>query len=271
MICAWIETSSAVVGSSAMIRLGLGAPAPARSPRAGACRRRTGAGSGRSAASARRDADLLAAARSPARAPRLRSSGRCVADRLDELAADRVQRIERGQRVLEDRADLAAADPAHRLVRADCRCAGRRAGSRPPAMRPGGSSRPMIAAPVSDLPAPDSPTTPSTSPGAIANEMSSTATSVPRRVGKLDAQVRCTSSSGSGIAIGSPQLRVQRIAQPVAEQVDRQHHDHQRRAGKDRDPPLARRTGSRCRRGSACRATAASAARRRRGTTASPR
>ena len=31
-------------------------------------------------------------------------------------------------------------------------------------MRPGGSSRPMIAMPVSDLPAPDSPTTPSTSP-----------------------------------------------------------------------------------------------------------
>ena len=37
----------------------------------------------------------------------------------------------------------------------------------PPAMRSGGSSRPMIAAAVSDLPAPDSPTTPSTSPGAI--------------------------------------------------------------------------------------------------------
>ena len=53
----------------------------------------------------------------------------------------------------------------------------------PPAMRPGGSSRPMMAAPVSDLPAPDSPTTPSTSPGAMSNETSSTATSVPRRVG----------------------------------------------------------------------------------------
>jgi hypothetical protein len=31
---------------------------------------------------------------------------------------------------------------------------------RPPAMRSGGSRSPMIAAPVSDLPAPDSPTTP---------------------------------------------------------------------------------------------------------------
>ena len=42
---------------------------------------------------------------------------------------------------------------------------------------------PMTAAPVSDLPAPDSPTTPSTSPGAISNEMSCTARSVPWRVG----------------------------------------------------------------------------------------
>lgn len=42
---------------------------------------------------------------------------------------------------------------------------------------------PMMAAPVSDLPAPDSPTTPSTSPRAISNETSSIATSVPRRVG----------------------------------------------------------------------------------------
>ena len=41
----------------------------------------------------------------------------------------------------------------------------------------------MIAMPVSDLPAPDSPTTPSTSPGAMAKDTSSTATSVPRRVG----------------------------------------------------------------------------------------
>jgi ELWxxDGT repeat protein len=32
---------------------------------------------------------------------------------------------------------------------------------------PGGSSSPMIADPVSDLPAPDSPTTPSTSPSLI--------------------------------------------------------------------------------------------------------
>ena len=40
----------------------------------------------------------------------------------------------------------------------------------------------MIAVPVIDFPAPDSPTTPSTSPGAMSKLTSSMATSVPRRV-----------------------------------------------------------------------------------------
>jgi len=38
-------------------------------------------------------------------------------DRLDQLAGDGVQRVERSQRILEHRADLPAADPAHRVVR----------------------------------------------------------------------------------------------------------------------------------------------------------
>src|SRR5260370_8394546 len=42
----------------------------------------------------------------------------------------------------------------------------------------------MMAARVSDLPAPDSPTIPSTSPAPIAKEMPSTAVTVPRRVAK---------------------------------------------------------------------------------------
>ena len=54
----------------------------------------------------------------------------------------------------------------------------------------------MIAAPVSDLPAPDSPTTPSTSPGAIVKLTSCTATSVPRRVGNSTRRFS-TASSGS--------------------------------------------------------------------------
>ena len=39
------------------------------------------------------------------------------ADRLDELAADRIQRIQRRQWILEHRADFAAAHFAHRFVR----------------------------------------------------------------------------------------------------------------------------------------------------------
>ena len=47
----------------------------------------------------------------------------------------------------------------------------------------------MTARPVIDLPAPDSPTTPSTSPGAMEKLMSSTAISVPRRVGNSNLEV----------------------------------------------------------------------------------
>ena len=86
------------------------------------------------------------------------------ADRLDELAADRVEGFEAGQRVLEDRADPSAADLPHLLVGQLVDAPSVEA-DLPPAMRPGGSSRPMIALPVSDLPAPDSPTTPKISPG----------------------------------------------------------------------------------------------------------
>src|SRR3954451_13449103 len=66
---------------------------------------------------------------------------------------------------------------------------------RPPATWPGGSSRPMMAAPVSDLPAPDSPTTPSTSPSPMVNEMPSTAVTVPRRPAKA---MRRSSTSSNG-------------------------------------------------------------------------
>ena len=66
----------------------------------------------------------------------------------------------------------------------------------PPPMRPGRSSSPMIAVPVSDFPAPDSPTTPSISPAATLNDTWSTAVSLPRRVSKTTLRSR-TSSSGA--------------------------------------------------------------------------
>ena len=48
--------------------------------------------------------------------------------------------------------------------------------TRPPATRPGGCSRPMIEKAVTDLPLPDSPTSPSVSPLRISNDTSLTAT-----------------------------------------------------------------------------------------------
>ena len=68
-ICAWVVTSSAVVGSSAIRMSRVGRPAPWRCRRAGAGRRSAGTDRRRSAAP---DAGCRprAAARSPARAPR---------------------------------------------------------------------------------------------------------------------------------------------------------------------------------------------------------
>src|SRR5882672_2824305 len=109
----------------------------------------------------------------------------------------------------------------------------------PAAMVPGDSSRPMIAVPVSDFPAPDSPTTPSTSPGAMEKLMPSTATSVPWRV-RNSIRKSFTSRIKRGSAASSTQLRIQRVAQPVAEQIHREHQRHQRDAGKYRDPPFPR-------------------------------
>ena len=115
MICAWIETSSAVVGSSATISLRLGGERQrdddALAHAAGELVRVLV-----DALLGRRDAGLLQQA--DGALARLGGADRQVRlDRLDQLLADGVERVERGQRVLEDRADVAAAHAAHRLVR----------------------------------------------------------------------------------------------------------------------------------------------------------
>src|SRR5690606_35527914 len=104
-----------------------------------------------------------------------------------------------------------------------------------------GSMRPITALPVIDLPAPDSPTTPSTSPCAMSSETSSTATSTPFRVGKTTRKLR-TERTGvlMDTSSASPQLRVQGIAQPIAEQIDRQHQCSKGDARKYDDPILSR-------------------------------
>ncbi len=106
-------------------------------------------------------------------------------------------------------------------------------------MRPGGSSRPMMAAPVSDLPAPDSPTTPRISPGAMSKEMSSSARSVPRRVGELDDQVldfeQAHRSAPGQRSRGFSASRSQSPSRFTDSAISDQHD-----AGEDGDPPLAR-------------------------------
>src|SRR5947209_8613447 len=97
----------------------------------------------------------------------------------------------------------------------------------PPPIRPGGSIRPMIAAPVSDFPAPDSPTTPSTSPSAMEKETPSTAVTVPRRAAK--AMRRFSTSRSCCRSVTMPARRGAVDAQPgidgVIEQVDHQVDD----------------------------------------------
>src|SRR6202166_1199580 len=115
----------------------------------------------------------------------------------------------------------------------------------PPAIRPGGSIRPITASPVTDFPAPDSPTTPSTSPLAMSKETPSMARSAWWRVTNSTLRLR-TERTGAVIrsaAWGLPRLSselwVERVAQPVAEQVDGQDQRRQRKAGEGDDPPLA--------------------------------
>src|ERR1700761_2211519 len=79
---------------------------------------------------------------------------------------------------------------------------------------------------------------PSVSPLATWILMCCTALTMPRRV--ANSTVRSlTSSSGSAVILSGPPLRIDQVAQAVAEQVEAEHRDHQRRAGKERDPPLS--------------------------------
>src|ERR1700722_18913281 len=115
----------------------------------------------------------------------------------------------------------------------------------PPHRRPGGSIRPITARPVTDFPAPDSPTTPSTSPLAMSKEMPSIARSALWRVTNSTPRLR-TESTGSVMWSDIPEwrrfsseFRIERIAQPVAEQIDREDQRREGNTRKGDDPPFA--------------------------------
>jgi predicted glycosyltransferase len=76
----------------------------------------------------------------------------------------------------------------------------------PPAMRPGASSSPMIENPVTDLPEPDSPTSPRIRPAVTVNETPSTARTVPAWVSKWVLRSR-TSRVGALIVSASGSSR----------------------------------------------------------------
>ena len=73
---------------------------------------------------------------------------------------------------------------------------------------------------------------PSVSPGAISNEMPLTACTVPRARPELDAQVL---DAEQRLSSAAPQLRVERLAQAVADQVEAEHGDDDRDAREDRE------------------------------------
>ena len=115
-ICAWIVTSSAVVGSSAISSFGSHGE-----------RHRDHRALPHAAGELVRIVLAGAASRSgsrPGRAARPRAVSACALsiaevrlERLADLPADRQHRVQRGHRVLEDHRDLAAADRAQLLVR----------------------------------------------------------------------------------------------------------------------------------------------------------
>src|SRR5262245_58947413 len=108
----------------------------------------------------------------------------------------------------------------------------------PVTMWPGASTKPMMEQAVTDLPDPDSPTSPRTSPLATVKLAPSTALMTPARVKKW-VRRSLTASTGCGMLL-TLQPRIHDIVQLVAHEVDRQNHEHQRQPGIERDPIISR-------------------------------
>src|SRR5215468_6402302 len=87
------------------------------------------------------------------------------------------------------------------------------------------------------LPEPDSPTMPRISPGKMSYDTPSTAWTIPSSV--LNSTTRSLiERSGSGTH--SPLLRVERVPEAVADEVDAKDDQDDRQAREDRQPPLLR-------------------------------
>src|SRR6478736_6482947 len=90
-----------------------------------------------------------------------------------------------------------------------------------------GGRRPMTASMATDLPEPDSPTMASTSRASTCRSMPLTALNTPTEVSKLTVRFL---TSRRCIASAPLELGIERIAQAVADEVDRQHGDQDGKA-----------------------------------------
>src|SRR4051812_9920285 len=79
---------------------------------------------------------------------------------------------------------------------------------------------------------------PSVSPLATVILTCCTALTMPRRV--ANSTVRSLTSSRGCAVISRPPLRIDDVAQAVAEQIEAEHRDHQRETREQCDPPFAR-------------------------------
>ena len=167
-------------------------------------------------------------------APRRRDSAHMRLHRLGQLPADGIERVERRQRVLENHADAAAPDAPQSVpaVRLSMRSPSSRTSPDSDAARPlqqpddRGAGQRLAGAGFAD-----------DAQDFAGVDAERDTVQCPQHAapgGKFDDQV-----DGPPAAWPSAQPRVQRVTQPVAQQVDCQHHQDQRQAGKDRHPPLA--------------------------------
>ena len=150
--------------------------------------------------------------------------------------------FERGHRVLQDHRDLRAADVPH-LARAELgrQVARRRSRSSRRRCAPPAGNRPTIDRHVVVLPQPDSPTMPSVSPAsqgeADAVDRLDDALAAKRDVLGLQAGDLQQRRHTGPLQVA--QLRIETDAQPVAEQLGRQHDQQDAETGKDGQPPVA--------------------------------
>src|SRR4029450_9809711 len=101
--------------------------------------------------------------------------------------------------------------------------------------RPGYATRPITASIVTLLPDPDSPTMPSTSPSLSERLTPSTACIT----AACEGNSTCRSSISSRAIALSLELGIERVAQPVAQQVECEHGDQDHDSRKSDDPPGA--------------------------------